>query len=74
MEYVLDYLVERKRVDDLAGSIKGGRYNRQKYYMTMCGLRHLVYLVEGNPDTLPVESGGSDPPTPGSPAASAVIR
>lgn len=57
MEYVLDYVLERKRVDDMAGSIKSRRYDRQKFNMNMCGLRHLVYLVEGNPDTLGNESG-----------------
>ncbi|DBB12599.1 TPA: hypothetical protein ACH3X3_005387 [Trebouxia sp. C0006] len=56
VEYVLDYVLERKRVDDMAGSIKSRRYDRQKFYMNMCGLRHLVYLVEGNPDTLGNES------------------
>lgn len=29
-ELVLDYVVERKRKDDLAGSIKDGRYKEQK--------------------------------------------
>lgn len=57
VEYVLDYVLERKRVDDMAGSIKSRRYDRQKFNMNMCGLRHLVYLVEGNPDTLGNESG-----------------
>ncbi|KAL0029639.1 hypothetical protein WJX79_009994 [Trebouxia sp. C0005] len=56
VEYVLDYVLERKRVDDMAGSIKSRRYDRQKFNMNMCGLRHLVYLVEGNPDTLGNES------------------
>ncbi|KAL0033716.1 hypothetical protein WJX77_002280 [Trebouxia sp. C0004] len=56
VEYVLDYILERKRVDDMAGSIKSRRYDRQKFNMNMCGLRHLVYLVEGNPDTLGNES------------------
>lgn len=52
LEYVLDYVLERKRVDDLYGSIKGGRYDKQKWYMHKCGLRSLIYLVEGDPDTL----------------------
>lgn len=29
-EYVLDYIVERKRMDDLVGSIKDGRFHEQK--------------------------------------------
>ena len=63
MEYVLDYVLERKRVDDMAGSIKSRRYDRQKFNMNMCGLRHLVYLVEGNPDTLGNESGRHHTPS-----------
>lgn len=57
LEYVLDYVLERKRVDDMINSIKSRRYDRQKFNMNMCGLRHLIYLVEGNPDTLGNESG-----------------
>lgn len=64
MEYVLDYVLERKRVDDMAGSIKSRRYDRQKFNMNMCGLCHLVYLVEGNPDTLGNESGRPHPLSP----------
>jgi len=63
VEYVLDYVLERKRVDDMAGSIKSRRYDRQKFNMNMCGLRHLVYLVEGNPDTLGNESGRHHTPS-----------
>ena len=52
-EYVLDYILERKRVDDLYQSIKSeNRYDKQKWRMHQCGLRHLIYLVEGDPDTL----------------------
>ena len=58
MEYVLDYILERKRVDDLHSSIKDRRYDKQKYNMQRCGLRHLVYLVEGDPDTLGDDIGG----------------
>ena len=29
-ELVLDYIVERKRMDDLAGSITDGRFKEQK--------------------------------------------
>lgn len=53
VEYVLDYVLERKRVDDLASSIKHkNRYAEQKYYMKRSGLRRMLYLVEGDPDTL----------------------
>ncbi|KAK9831283.1 hypothetical protein WJX74_010245 [Apatococcus lobatus] len=51
-EWVLDYIVERKNVADLLGSIKSGRYEQQKYWMKRCGLRHLMYLVEGKPEDL----------------------
>ena len=52
-EWVLDYIVERKGVADLLSSIKYGRYEQQKYWMKRCGLRHLMYLVEGKPEDLP---------------------
>lgn len=52
VEYVLDYLLERKSVEDLYGSIKTVRYETQKYGMRRCGLRHLMYLVEGDPHNL----------------------
>lgn len=48
----MDYIVERKGVADLLGSIKSGRYEQQKYWMKRCGLRHLMYLVEGKPEDL----------------------
>lgn len=51
-EYVLDYLIERKSVNDLMSSIKAKRYDQQKYFMRRCGLANLTYLVEGDPDTL----------------------
>ena len=54
----MDYILERKRVDDLHHSIKDRRYDKQKYNMQRCGLRHLIYLVEGDPDTLGDEIGG----------------
>jgi crossover junction endonuclease MUS81 len=48
--YALDYVVERKSVHDLVHSIKGGRYEKQKYVLKRCGLRRVMYLIEGNPD------------------------
>jgi len=32
IELVLDFIVERKRMDDLAGSIVDGRFREQKVY------------------------------------------
>ncbi|KAM4617128.1 crossover junction endonuclease MUS81 isoform 1-T4 [Discoglossus pictus] len=45
-ELVLDYVVERKRMDDLCGSIIDGRFREQKFRLKRCGLHHPVYLVE----------------------------
>ncbi|XP_069750031.1 crossover junction endonuclease MUS81 isoform X2 [Narcine bancroftii] len=45
-EVVLDYVVERKRMDDLCGSIVDGRFREQKFRMKRCGLRNRIYLVE----------------------------
>lgn len=48
-EYVLDYIIERKEVADLASSIKDNRYKEQKYRLQRCGLKRVIYLVEGDP-------------------------
>ncbi|XP_063083612.1 crossover junction endonuclease MUS81 isoform X2 [Cavia porcellus] len=45
-ELVLDYIVERKRLDDLCSSIIDGRFREQKFRLKRCGLGHRVYLVE----------------------------
>ncbi|XP_067137762.1 crossover junction endonuclease MUS81 isoform X2 [Centruroides vittatus] len=45
-ELVLDYLVERKRMDDLARSIKDGRFREQKFRIKETGIKHPIYLVE----------------------------
>ncbi|KAJ0183429.1 hypothetical protein K1T71_001405 [Dendrolimus kikuchii] len=45
-ELVLPYIVERKRMDDLAASIKDGRFHEQKFRLRKCGLKNVVYLVE----------------------------
>ncbi|KAK6928839.1 ERCC4 domain [Dillenia turbinata] len=47
-EYVLDFIVERKRIDDLSQSIKDNRYKDQKLKLLRCGLKKLIYLVEGD--------------------------
>ncbi|KAL6853410.1 hypothetical protein ACP4OV_019439 [Aristida adscensionis] len=52
MEYVLDFIVERKNVDDLVSSITDNRYKDQKLRLQKCGLRKLIYLVEGDPNAL----------------------
>ncbi|KAJ6654262.1 hypothetical protein lerEdw1_007359 [Lerista edwardsae] len=45
-ELVLDYVVERKRMPDLCGSIIDGRFHEQKFRLRQCGLLHPIYLVE----------------------------
>ncbi|XP_058876046.1 crossover junction endonuclease MUS81-like [Acipenser ruthenus] len=45
-ELVLDYIVERKRMDDLCGSIIDGRFREQKFRLKRCGLKKPIYLVE----------------------------
>ncbi|KAL9953048.1 hypothetical protein ACROYT_G040399 [Oculina patagonica] len=45
-ELVLDYIIERKRMDDLCGSIIDGRFREQKFRLRHCGLNHPIYLVE----------------------------
>lgn len=49
-EYVLDFIVERKRVEDLWASIKDNRYKQQKLRLQRCGIKRLVYLIEGDPN------------------------
>ncbi|VAH60251.1 unnamed protein product [Triticum turgidum subsp. durum] len=64
-EYVLDFIVERKSVTDLVSSIRDSRYKDQKLRLKAgptfsvaldfgpkCGLRKLIYLVEGDPNPL----------------------
>ena len=45
-EIALDYIVERKRLDDLISSIKDGRFHEQKFRLRKSGVRNVVYLVE----------------------------
>lgn len=45
-EAVLNYVCERKRLDDLAMSIRDGRFANQKNRLKRLGLRHVHYLIE----------------------------
>ncbi|KAH6604801.1 crossover junction endonuclease mus81 [Trichoderma cornu-damae] len=45
-EIVLDWIVERKRLDDLIGSIKDGRFHEQKFRLNRSGVKKVVYLIE----------------------------
>ncbi|XP_011655894.1 crossover junction endonuclease MUS81 isoform X2 [Cucumis sativus] len=50
-EYVLDFIVERKDVEDLRCSIRDNRYRDQKLKLLRCGLKRMIYLVEGDPNS-----------------------
>ncbi|KAG5980528.1 Crossover junction endonuclease mus81 [Claviceps digitariae] len=45
-EIVLDWIVERKRLDDLIGSIKDGRFHEQKFRLKRSGVRNVIYIIE----------------------------
>lgn len=45
-EVLLPYIVERKRMDDLAGSIKDGRFQEQKFRLKDSGVQNVIYLIE----------------------------
>ncbi|KAL8676021.1 MAG: hypothetical protein Q9186_007413 [Xanthomendoza sp. 1 TL-2023] len=45
-EIALDYIVERKRLDDLISSIKDGRFHEQKFRLRRSGVKNVVYLLE----------------------------
>ncbi|KAI3918006.1 hypothetical protein MKW92_007659 [Papaver armeniacum] len=51
-EFVLDFIVERKEVDDLRMSIRDSRYKDQKLRLLRCGIKKLIYLVEGDPNLI----------------------
>lgn len=46
---VLDFVIERKKADDLSASIIDGRYKDQKYRLKNCGAANIIYLYEGVP-------------------------
>ncbi|KAJ7735101.1 ERCC4 domain-containing protein [Mycena maculata] len=45
-ECMLDVVLERKRLDDLVGSIKDGRFHEQKFRLMQSGISSVLYLVE----------------------------
>lgn len=45
-KYVLPYIIERKRLDDLASSIKSDRFHEQKFRLRLCGIENVIYLIE----------------------------
>lgn len=48
IEVLLPYIVERKRMDDLASSIKDGRFAEQKFRLINCRLANKIYLIESH--------------------------
>ena len=45
-EICLDWIVERKRLDDLVGSITDGRFQEQKFRLRKSGVKNIIYLIE----------------------------
>lgn len=45
-EIALDWIIERKRLDDLVGSIKDGRFHEQKFRLFKSGVKNVVYIIE----------------------------
>lgn len=45
-DLVLDYVIERKTLNDLSSSIADGRFEQQKQRLLNCGVRRPVYLIE----------------------------
>jgi ERCC4-type nuclease len=45
-ELYLDFVVERKRLDDLVSSIKDGRFNEQKGRLKRSCSRKVIYIIE----------------------------
>jgi len=45
-DIVLEHIMERKRLDDLVGSIKDGRFHEQKFRLHKSGMRNVTYLIE----------------------------
>lgn len=45
-EIMLDYIVERKRMDDLISSIRDGRFYEQKFRLRQSGVKNVIYIIE----------------------------
>ena len=46
-EYMIDFIIERKTLNDLSASILDGRYNEQKYRLKNSPYKNTYYLFEG---------------------------
>ncbi|KAJ5188636.1 DNA repair nuclease XPF-type/Helicase [Penicillium cf. griseofulvum] len=58
-EVMLDWIIERKRLDDLIGSIKDGRFHEQKFRLRRSGIKNVIYLIEEFAVTHPDSTSGS---------------
>ncbi|KAJ5293758.1 hypothetical protein PENANT_c002G07999 [Penicillium antarcticum] len=58
-EVMLDWIIERKRLDDLVGSIKDGRFHEQKFRLRRSGIKNVIYLIEEFAITHPDSTSGS---------------
>ena len=47
-EQVLDYIIERKTVDDYASSVKDGRLSKQAYLLGQTGIKQRMFVIEGD--------------------------
>jgi crossover junction endonuclease MUS81 len=45
-EVMLNCIVERKTLSDLADSVRDGRFMEQKFRLGKCSIQHVIYLVE----------------------------
>jgi crossover junction endonuclease MUS81 len=45
-EILLDWIVERKRLDDLVASIKDRRFQEQKFRLRKTGVKNVIYVIE----------------------------
>ncbi|ETO13372.1 endonuclease [Reticulomyxa filosa] len=58
-EWVLNVVIERKRMDDLEKSIHDGRLVEQKLRLINCGIAKKMYLIEGDDRMLADKESGS---------------
>ncbi|KAF3404864.1 Crossover junction endonuclease mus81 [Talaromyces pinophilus] len=71
-EVMLDWIVERKRLDDLIGSIKDGRFHEQKFRLRRSGISNVVYLIEEFTVSHPSAAAGGNVPNYQDAVASAI--
>lgn len=47
-EQVLDYIIERKTIDDYASSVKDGRLTKQAFLLRQTGIKNRMLVIEGD--------------------------